>query len=148
VEVFRSVTDALSIVEKYQPRGEVYEPSNLEDGRAMSADIVHLAALSTHMSAVLGCAEADWKRLEAWRKQLYARKYIEIKRSYMIGLRRGKMTTSGVDQDVRCDPEYSEVVENVIAAERQALVLRGFYDATIELVNALKRRVEALANER
>ena len=147
-QVFKSVTDSLAIVDKYQPGGGVYHPSNLEDGRMMSVDIVHLAALGTHMSAVMGCAEADWKRLEAWRKQLYARKYIEIKRSYMIGLRRGKMTTSGVDQDVRCDPEYSECLENTLSAERQSLVLRGFYEAIIELVNALKRRVEALSNER
>lgn len=148
VEVYASVTKALEISGKYQPGDERYTPAHLENGDEISADIVHLTALGTQIAVVLGEAEADHKKLDAWRSRLHAEKYMEIKESYASGLRRGKLTDKGLDYHVRCDPQYAETVQDTLAAERQVLVLRGFSDSVIELVNALKKRLEALMQER
>jgi ATP-dependent protease HslVU (ClpYQ) ATPase subunit len=142
-QVYESVVAAMSIVGKYQPNDPMYNIVNLDSREGMSVDIVHLTALSTHVALVLGEAQAAHKRLDAWRKRMKSQKFMAIKESYAQKLRRGKVTDKAIEHHVRIDEEYDASVCTVLQAEEQVMTLSNFMHMVIELVNALKKRLDA-----
>lgn len=147
VGVYDDVLRTMTLVAKYQPGTTEFHPGHLQDIQGMSEDILQMTALSTRLATVRAQVEADFKQLDAWRHRLHADKFMTIKESYNAGLRLGKPSEKIIEYQVRRDKEYTAAVEAVLAAERQSLILHGYYDAAIELVNALKKRIDTMRDE-
>lgn len=146
-EIYDTIGQAMCLVARYQPGQPDYNPGNFLNLTTLSDDIVKMHAHGTFIATQVGNARADFKALEAWRSRLHAEKYMAVKESYAAGLRRGKITDKAIDYHCRVNGEYIEAVENTLRAERQVLVLEGFYEALIELVNSLKKKIETLLAE-
>jgi hypothetical protein len=147
-EVYGSLTRAMGILAKYDPSSSYFRAEALDDGETLQRDIVYVTALNTTVGVALGLANATAKRLELWRSQLKAEKYQQIRSSYMAGIRRGKLTEARLEMDIKADPEYREAQTAVLEAEEQAEVFKNYSENVIEVVNALKKRIEALREER
>lgn len=142
-EVFQTLAYAMSIVAKYMPGMQGFNEAHLDNPEGMQRDIIYLTSLNTGISVAWGQAEASHKQLDLWRHQLRAEKYQAIRSNYLAGLRRGKFTEGRLEMDVRADPEYREAQDTVVEAQRQATIFRNYSNAAIELVNALKKRIDS-----
>jgi hypothetical protein len=147
-EVFASLTRAMGILAKYDPNSVAFNLAALDSGEILQRDIVYVTALNTTVGVALGLANATAKRLELWRSQLKAEKYQTIRTSYMAGIRRGKLTEARLEMDIKADPEYRQAQTAVLEAEEQAEIFKNYSENVIEVVNALKKRIEALREER
>lgn len=142
-EVFQSLITALDIIDKYHPGRPKFHQGYLDDPETMQRDIVYLTALLTTISVAQAQAEASKQTLDLWRHHLRADKYQAIRDNYMAGIRRGKLTETRLEMDVRADPEYREAQEAVLKAEEQATIFRLYSSAVLENVQALKKRIES-----
>lgn len=148
-KIYDSVRVALHIASKYRPNSPQYISTAWDDARGLYEDMLQLGALAQHISTAVGDAEGIAKELEAHRKVMHGKKFHKIRESYRAGLRRGlgRITDTGVDFDVRRDPEYSQLVLDVAKAEQQASILRSHYEGLIELINAIKYQTQRIQGE-
>lgn len=146
-EMYQEIHKALDIADKYRPGSPVYNAANIGHLPNLNADIIHLHALGTRISTMLGEARAMANTLEVQAKILKHRKLKAVRESYRSGLRRGRATSANMEVDVMTDVEYVTVLEDAAKAKEQAETLEMHYKGMIELVNALKYQITTLQGE-
>jgi hypothetical protein len=147
-EIFKPVAEAMAIVDKYTYGSEYYNPALLDNLDVISYDMVLLSALGMRAGLVAAEAEANFKTLNEYRRQLHSSKFHIIAESYAAKLRRGRITDKALEHHVRVDKEYVEACESVTEAQHQVVTINNFLHRLTEFVNTLKKRHDKLLGER
>jgi hypothetical protein len=152
-QVFETTRELLRLTQFYKPMTEqqaLNTTRRLDSGAAITEDLVYMSALMVRANVALAALTANFKRVDVLYKNMRGLKHTEIRRSFVLGVRRSPKppTDDTIKACLDADPQLHDLNSLRVEAEIAMVAMEKVLAGGLEVINSLKKRVESFRYER